>query len=279
MKKIAILVGGQIRNSDLGYKGNNTTFSHDFKHNILSKEITDNYDVDVFFCVDEINKEALENCCGNYLRGVIQLNKENIEEPLDLDELEKNYLSYYENRRNNPDKYPLCKAHGPRVSYIQKFYKLYCAYKLMLKYQTQHNVNYDYILYLRPDCAFARNFYDYIREFEERNLVYTAALEVAYFGKYDIMCHLCELVLCYGKYNFGEILHEENIYTEMKHDRHAEHYYKWGEMANCWSESPEVQAVEHIMNYCYKNNISSTSLTNIIDGGSFNLIIDRKIHD
>ena len=277
LEKIAILVCGQIRNSNLGYKHNNTIFSNDLKNNLLSKEITDNYDINIFFCVDEINKESLSKCCGNYLKDVIQLNYENIEEPLDLEKIEKNYFNYFENRINNRDKYPLYKSINQRSSYVHKFYKLYCAYKLMLKYENNNKIKYDYIMYLRPDCTITVNFYPYIKQFIEQQLEYTAALECIYFGKYNIMCHLCELVLCYGKYNIGEIIHEQNYYIQMKHYRQADHYYKWNDIATCWGESPEVQVVEHILNYCYKNNISSNFLSNIIDDGVFQLIFDRKI--
>ena len=80
-KTIAILVSGQIRNSSL-YLGDNKEFETSFKNNVLNQDNTNDYDLHVFFCVDKINTDRLNEFCGDHLKGVIQLDYENIKKIL-----------------------------------------------------------------------------------------------------------------------------------------------------------------------------------------------------
>ena len=97
-KKIAVLVSGQIRNSSL-HLGDNVEFETSFKNNVLNQGNTNNYDLHVFFCVDKINTNRLQDLCGDHLKGVIQLDHENEKNPLNVEEIEKTYFEYYNNRR------------------------------------------------------------------------------------------------------------------------------------------------------------------------------------
>ena len=50
MKKIAILINGQMRTNSLA-NGPNTSFETTFKEYILSKEMRDNYEVNIFLVI------------------------------------------------------------------------------------------------------------------------------------------------------------------------------------------------------------------------------------
>jgi hypothetical protein len=266
-KNIAILVCGQIRRSAL-YMGDDYRFQDTFVKYILSKDVCENYNINIFFVVDKINKEKLYNIFDNFVKGLLQLDYENIKEPLNLNELDKKYLDYYNNRKKNTDKYPIVDL--PRNSYIHKFYKLYCASKLMDDYEKINNIKHDYVMYLRPDTIFTTDLYPHIKRFEHENLEFMCALEYGYFGKYKIMNYLYDLILNYGEYNYGEILHD-NCFT--RNIRHHENffcdinsniidYHNFSEkLWRCWSESPEVQVIEHILKYFYENNISYKKLS------------------
>lgn len=254
-KNLAILVTGQIRNSSL-YLGANVEFVNSFKKNVLNKELTEKYNVSVFFCVDRIHEESLKKCCGNYLKKYIELDVENIKNPLNLQELEKNYFDYYNNRKQYPEKYNLCTSTNPRPSYVHKFYKLYCAYNLMIEYEESENMKHDYILSMRPDSIMHQNLYNYIDQVDKQKIVFATNLEYLYYGTREIMIHLCNLILIYGKYNYGEFKHKKDYTERIKHCSNYPCYYEWWKIATCWSESPEVQVVEHTLSYFYINNIS-----------------------
>jgi len=48
----------------------------------LNQDNTNDYDLHVFFCVDKINTDRLNEFCGDHLKGVIQLDYENIKKIL-----------------------------------------------------------------------------------------------------------------------------------------------------------------------------------------------------
>jgi len=271
-KKIAILVSGQIRNSSL-HLGDNTEFETSFKNNVLNQGNTNDYDLHVFFCVDKINTDRLKDLCGDHLKGVIQLDHENIKNPLNVEEIEKQYFEYYNNKRSNPEKYPMCTSTYPRSGMVYKMHKLYCAYQLMLEFEEKNNFEYDYILYLRPDNVILKDMNPYFHSFEKDGLILaTGNMDWVFFGTREIMSQLCNLVKCYGKYNIGEIIHSEDYHTRIMGN-----YYEWAiKIApENWSESPEVQCVEHLLDYLYKNNISSQKIYKLLEG-VFDLVPSRK---
>lgn len=258
-KKIAVLIVGQIRTNSLG-KGNNTSFENEFKQSILNDEILKNYDVNIFFVTDRIIKEKAYNYFGEKLKGIMETDYEDIDEPLNLNELLNKYMEYYNFRKNNPDKFPIV-THS-RQSYIYMFYKLYIAYKLMIEYEVKNDIKHDYILKIRPDCNINSNLNEHINYFENNNLEIMVNYDSAYFGRYDIMCHICKLILCYGKYNFGEIKHDIEYTKQLTYYYSNEiEYLNLSNIWSCWCESPEVQLFEHILNYCYNNNINYKKLS------------------
>lgn len=192
----------------------------------------------------------------------MELKYEDIEDPLNLNELINKYNEYFNYRNNNPNKYSMITI--PRPSHIYKFYKLYVAYKLMIEYEKKNSFQHDYILKIRPDTFTRNNLYDCIKLLEYNNLEILFEHDFAYFGRYNIMCHICNLVLCYGKYNYGEIIHDTQ-YTQQIIKRSSSFTYDYLELAKNvwgdWSESPEVQLFEHVLNYCYINNISYDKLS------------------
>lgn len=265
-KKFAILVSGQIRNSSL-YLGNNTEFETSFKNNVLNQDNSNDYDLHVFFCVDKINTDRLQDLCGDHLKGVIQLDDENIKNPLNVGEIEKTYFEYYNNRRSNPEKYPMCTSTYPRSYYVHKFYKLYCAHQLMLECEEKNGFEYDYILYLRPDGRLNPNgngnLNYHLRSFEEGDFLFGSDWDVAFLGKREIMIYFCNLVMHYGKYNIGEILHKEEYCNGI-----ISNYYDWAiKIApENWSESPEVQGLEYVLEYFYERNISENKIYTLLKG-------------
>ena len=269
-KKIAILITGEIRSNSLG-TGSNTTFVDTFKKNVLNNDVLNNYDINIFFVTDKIDKNKAHEYFGEYLKDLLQVSFQDIDEPLNLDILISNYLNYYNYRKNNPELFPIVIA--SRQTYVYTFYKLYVAYKLMKDYETKNLFKHDYILRMRPDSSLETNFYHDIVSLEKNNYEIMFSWDLAYFGKYDIITHICNLIHIYGKYNYGEINHDVN-YTRNILNGHNLDYLNLSTLWNCWSESPEVQLVEHILSYCYKNNIDCKQLNPFFN--SINLFNDRK---
>ena len=256
-KKIAILITGEIRTNSLG-KGTNTSFVDTFKKNILNEDILNNYDVNIYFVSDKTDVKKTYEYFGEYLKDLLELSFQDIDEPLNLNLLIDNYLDYYNYRKNSPEKFPIV-AHS-RESQVYTFYKLYAAYTLMKKYESKNLFKHDYILRLRPDSIINSNLYNDLILIENNDYEILFAWDVAYLGKYDIISHICNLIFIYGKYNYGETIHDVNytknilMTTDINYLDLAEK--KW----SCWSESPEVQLLEHVIDYCYKNNINYNKL-------------------
>jgi len=260
MKKIAILISGQIRNNSLN-NGDNYIFENAFTEFILNKKTTDNYEINVFFVTDESNKEKVQNYFGSYLKGFTMQNHDNCNDILSFSECEKKYLEYYNYRKSNPDKFPIVTL--PRISVIYIFYRLYFAYLMMIEYENKHGIKHDYIMRMRPDTCCVQNLYDLIKLLENDNKKQILlSWDHGFIGKYDIMVHICKLIFIYGKYNYGEIKHSEAIstifnFSDINYLKLAEKLWK------CWSESPEVQLFEHIINYIYNNNYDSEAIQRV----------------
>ena len=99
-KKIAILICGEIRNNILGDNGDNCQFGDSFKTHLLNEDILLEYDINIFFVTDKINREKTIEYFGESIKGLLQLSRETIDEELDLGELTKNYLNYYKIKNN-----------------------------------------------------------------------------------------------------------------------------------------------------------------------------------
>lgn len=256
-QKIAFLICGEIRSNSLG-GGKNIQFEDTFKQNVLSDEVMNGYEVNIFFVTDKIIEEKAYAYFGEHLKGLLQLSFQDIPYPLNLDELVNNYMQFYNYRQNNPTKCHAI-AYAPRPTQVHKFYKIYAAYTLMKDCEIKYGFKHDYIINTRPDIALCSNLYKDIENLKTNNLDMILKWDWAYFGRYDIMCHICKLVLCYGKYNYGEIEHDveftRNILTITSSIINRD-YLELNNVWNSWSESPEVQLVEHILSYAYINNIA-----------------------
>lgn len=258
-KKIAILIVGEIRTNSLG-KGMNNSFINEFKQYVLNEEILNKYEINIFFVTDNIVKEKVYKYFGEHLKGLLETDYEDIDEPLNLTDLINKYLEYYIYRKSNPNKFPI--VTHPRQSQIYKFYKLYIAYKLMINYEVKNNIQHDYILKMRPDANIFSNLYNHINFLEDNNLEIMFNYDSAYLGRYNIMSYICKLILCYGKYNFGEINHDIEYTKQITNSYSNEiEYLNLSNIWSCWCESPEVQLFEHTLNYCYNNNISYEKLS------------------
>jgi hypothetical protein len=92
------------------------------------------------------------------------------------------------------------------------------------------------------------------------------------------MSHICKLVLCYGKYNYGDIKHDVEYTRRIFYPQNAKNNFVDylninTELWSCWAESPEVQLLEDTLDYIYKNNIHFDKL---LCGSSFtSLMTDR----
>jgi hypothetical protein len=86
------------------------------------------------------------------------------------------------------------------------------------------------------------------------------------------MSHICNLIFIYGKYNYGEIKHDTK-YTRNIISTDVDYLELSSKVWGCWSESPEVQLFEHVLEYCYKNNINYDKINSKFN--SINLFNDR----
>jgi hypothetical protein len=282
---IAILVCGQIRNSNLGNDLINCTsnkFANSFKNCILNSKNIEEHNINIFFSVDNINANKLNYLCGNNLKGIVETDYESIANDIDLEELKLKHIEYHNNRKNNHDKFPLCTPDilESQITMINKFYKVYSGLKLMLNYENNHNFRHDYILLLRPDNFFS-NSIDFTHIIST-NFELLTSWDVGFFGNYKIMIHLCSLIKYYGFYNLGEILYSEEYVSRLIPNRQINtddilyKYYTYPEVFYCWSESPEVQIVEHILKYCIENDIHFEKLNSTILFSIIFLNPDRK---
>ena len=280
MKKIAILINGQMRTNSLA-NGPNTSFETTFKEYILSKEMRDNYEVNIFLVTDKANDEKVYNYFGNYLKGFVMQNYDNHDDILDSSNCVKKYLECYNYRKNNPDKFPIVTNPRSEVMYI--FYRLYFAYLLMNNYENKHNIKYDYIIRLRTDSFFKQNIYNSIKILDDDNNKHILlSWDWGFLGRYDIMVHICKLIFKYGEYNYGEIKHD-NLFTSKIG---CDNYLNLSKTTwPCWSESPEVQLFEHILTYVYEKNLNSNAIEKYVfvdlfhDGHNVfenNLVINKK---
>ena len=255
MKKIAILITGLMRTNSLA-DGTNTSFETTFKQYFLNNEITDNYEVNIFLVTDKANDVKVYNYFGNYLKGFVMQDYDNHDDILDSSNCVKKYLECYNYRKNNPDKFPIVAHPRSEVMYIS--YRLYFAYLLMNNYENKHNIKYDYIIRLRTDSSF-RQIYNSIKILDDDNNKHILInWDLGFLGRYDIMVHICKLIFKYGEYNYGEIKHDELIVSKLGCAIYLNLSKNW----NCWSESPEVQLFEHILNYIYEKNLDSNAIEN-----------------
>ena len=146
--RIAVLIHGEIRTNSLG-KGTNDSFVYTFKNCFLTDKIINNYEVNIFFVVDKCIPEKVYDYFGVYLKGLLQLDKENIKEPLNVQQYIDNYMYYYDYRNINTEKFP----YPTRSREIQLYseYKRYCAWYLMQEYEKLVGIKYNYIFTTRPD--------------------------------------------------------------------------------------------------------------------------------
>jgi len=284
-KNIAILVCGQVRNSDLGNNiiCINNLFSNSFKEKVITHKNLEEHNINIFFSVDNINKTKLDDLCGSNLKGIFETDNENINSEINLEEINKNYMNYHYNRKNNLEKFPLCIGviKDSQIAQTQKFYKVYCGYKLMLNYENKNNLKHDYILLLRPDIFFCSSI-DFTCIIEENNFELLSAWDYGFFGKYEIMCHLCNLIKCYGIYNLGEQMYAEKVVSNIIPKRQVDskcilyNYYTYVKPFYTWCESPEVQIVEHILKYCMEKEIHFDKLNSDMLLYTISLVPDRK---
>ena len=236
----------------------------------MSENILNDYVIDIYLATDNANEEKIKKYFGNNLKSYILLDKNDIEEPFNCDYYIKEYLNYFEFRKNNPDKFPI--VTNPRKHYVYTYYKLYCAYYLMKKYETNNNIKYDLIIKHRLDGLVSQNLYNFIKKVDDSHICQLfLSWEVLLIGKRNIMEYICKLFFIYGKYNYGENIHNEkylnNIGIKNYHDLSLT---TWP----CWSESPEVQLYEHIKKYINENNFDDDII--ISDNNIWGLVSNRK---
>ena len=148
----------------------------------------------------------------------------------------------------------------------------------MIKYENLKDFQHDYILRIRPDTWIPDTFYDKFNFFEQHQLEVFFDWDWCFFGKYDIMSHICKLVLCYGKYNYLDVKHSAiytgNILDLKSRFTDIDYLDLYSRVWDNWHESPEVQLVEHTMHYIYINNISADKLSSTLNAICF--IPDNK---
>ena len=247
-----------MRTSSLNDKSNNE-FENTFKKYILNKEITDNYEINIFIVIDTGNKDKIYNYFGDYLKGFSMQDYDNHNEILDFSKCESKYLEHYNYRKNNIDKFPIVTS--PRINVIYIFYRLYFSYLLMKEYEDKYNIKHDYIVRIRPDCNFYDYLYNYIKMLDNTNKYILLDWDYGFLGKANIMIYICNLIFKYGEYNYNEIKHNDEITSKFMYNN-----FVYSQLSNdwrCWSESPEVQLYEHILNYIYNNNLNSDNIHQI----------------
>jgi hypothetical protein len=74
-------------------------------------------------------------------------------------------MEYYNYRKNNNNLISGVVS-NPRECQIYRFYKLLCAYKLMINYENNNNIKHDYIAICRPDSIFHDNLNKYMHLLE-----------------------------------------------------------------------------------------------------------------
>lgn len=91
--------------------------------------------------------------------------------------------------------------------------------------------------------------------------------------KWSVTYSIIYVIFCYGKYNFGEIKHESKFTRQIINFLNVD-YLELTNVWKCWYESPEVQLFEHVLEYCYLNNINYDKLSPNFKG--IGIFEDRK---
>lgn len=143
--RVAILYSGNLRANSL-----NPNFTKDNKileattKYFLNEEFKKKYDYDIFFSVDVMDVSKAQHYFGDNLKNIHLTETDWYLHPIQTTVPE--YSFYLDKYRKN--------KFGERTIYessVYQYYRLYCAYNLMLNYQRESNKKYDFIVRIRPD--------------------------------------------------------------------------------------------------------------------------------
>lgn len=249
-KNIAVLIIGQIRTTSFG-GGSDMGFENTCKQYMLSKEVVENYNVNIFLVTDHIDVNHVSNYFGNHLKKVVQLDYED-KNIVDIEHCKRKYHEYYRYRKEN--RLLLSKNINPIDVYVYFYYKLYYAYFEMKEYEKQTNTVYDFIMFARLDGHFMRHLFPFFQQLENDSVQIICNWDISVIGKKEIMAYVCTLIFEYGKYNIAQIKYEHAMLNVVTN---PSNYYGIMNIMHHWTESPEVQLFERIMEFCMKNHYTN----------------------
>jgi len=134
MKTLAICFSGSLRSIEKTYQN--------FLDNVYYPNI-DNFDITLFYYIPEDINSPKINIINKNILSIVKLEKD---KKLDLPKI------YWKGRPNNAsiDKASMSGLFG----YIQQLYGIQNVYKLLLDYENNNNINFDFILRCRSDVIF-----------------------------------------------------------------------------------------------------------------------------
>jgi hypothetical protein len=236
--RIAFLFCGQSRSNSLNSNYSADTIILDsYKQFLFTDAFESRYEYDVFFSVDSIDIDLAKNFFGDHLKNIHFTESGFLlhEITTDLSSYDT-YLSDYRERTKYLPEY--CNYENT----LYQYYRLRCAFMIM----KSENIQYDYIVRMRPDMRIIKNMITMFDEIESNDLKIIMEHENICIMKPELE-DLCRIIEFYGMYTEDTNLKKE-IYRHLTHSPELIGYH--GDNALICL-CPEKQLLDHIY-YIFK---------------------------
>jgi hypothetical protein len=151
-KRVAILYSGQMRSNSLNSNSNKDDIILQSTSNyFLTDDFKEKYDYDVFFSVDNIDIDAAKQYFGENLKNINITESDYYMTPIDDKILP---YEYFHNKYLNSYNFLGFNNH---IQALYQYYRMYNAFNLCKNYKKEMNINYDYLVRIRPDIRIMQN--------------------------------------------------------------------------------------------------------------------------
>jgi hypothetical protein len=226
--KLAILMSGDCRTNPIGIKtgyGKNRAIHREML-NLFSILKKNGFDVNLFLCVDDLNRDVLADY-GNITKNYyLTDNGKFLDRPSSLENFNSKIYArqYFEKFANlapytvalikekypqyrlsmNEDKLSSKDFNNPSGwdRHIYQYCKLYGAFVLMEDYEEKTGKTYDFVMRIRPDIIIDIGIKRILSQLEEirREETIASYTDLFMFGNRDLMSKICSFVKDYGSY-------------------------------------------------------------------------------
>jgi hypothetical protein len=194
-KRVCILLTGQMRVNSLNLgELNDNTLIDSFNTCLLNDNFKEKYNFDVFISTDSIDIEKAKTFFGDENLKNVFLYDSNWY----LNNINHNIKSFehYEDKYSKIN-FEECYSNSHILFMI---YRLYTAYNLMINYQMETDIKYDYVIKLRPDSKLTKNIMELFDILETTDTQIITEHDHLVITKYELS-DIFKLMENYGEYN------------------------------------------------------------------------------